>query len=219
MEYEDLAEKYGPEPKDLAGFQLLCNGLATYGDVWVGAGGGIQWVFGAVGSKTDDEGRCSLGGRIYRRSDPPCAEGVTAPAGPHHSTVGCGPLKDSGERRDFGTGSVRDMATGKGCPSLLPFRAIGLLSLQMERGKAKYGARNWELGQPLSSYFESAFRHLTKHWHGWTDEDHLAAYLWNAACYAETAERIRLGILPASLDDRPQIGRATDAEMAAKPAL
>jgi len=121
-------------------------------------------------------------------------------------------LKDSGARRDFGTGSVRDRSIGKGDPSLLPFRAIQLAALQMERGKSKYGKRNWEKGQPLSSYFDSAFRHLTKHWQGWTDEPHLDAFVWNALCYAETSERIRLGLLPKELDDRPELGRATPEE-------
>ena len=122
-------------------------------------------------------------------------------------------LKDSGSRRDFATGSVRDRAEGKGAPHLLPWRAIQLGAMQMERGAAKYSARNWELGQPLSSYFDSAYRHLTKHWQGWTDEPHLDAFVWNALCYAETAERIRLGILPQELDDRPNVGAATPAEM------
>jgi hypothetical protein len=122
-------------------------------------------------------------------------------------------LKDTGRRRKFGTGAVRDLAEGKGCPHLLPLRAIHLASLQMERGKQKYGARNWEKGQPLSAYFDSALRHLWKHWAGWTDEPHLDAFVWNSLCYAETAERIRLGLLPRKLDDRAITGRATKKEM------
>jgi hypothetical protein len=125
-------------------------------------------------------------------------------------------LKDSGGRREFGTGSVRDLANGKGSPHLLPLRGIMCAARQMERGKQKYGARNWELGQPLSSYFDSAFRHLMKHWNGWTDEPHLDAFVWNVLCYAETAERIRLGILPPELDDRPRVGTANETEMAAE---
>lgn len=121
-------------------------------------------------------------------------------------------LKDSGSRRSFSTGSVRDEAQGKGNPHLLPFRAINLAALQMERGMKKYGARNWELGQPLSSYFDSGYRHLTKHWMGWYDEPHLDAFVWNALAYAETVERIRLGILPQELDDRPILGVATEEE-------
>ncbi len=134
--------------------------------------------------------------------------------GPHTTPeVGAQALRDSGERREFSTGSVRDKATGKGSPHLLPWRAVGLAAKQMERGMQKYGARNWELGQPLSSYFDSGMRHLTKHWMGWTDEPHLDAFVWNALCYAETLERIQLGILPAELDDRPKIGSANRLEM------
>jgi len=36
-------------------------------------------------------------------------------------------IKDSGTRRDFGTGSVRDAAAGKGRMDLLPVRALGKL--------------------------------------------------------------------------------------------
>ena len=113
----------------------------------------------------------------------------------------------------FGTGSVRDMAEGKGRFDLLPLRAITIAARHFEKGCRKYGERNWEKGQPLSSYYNSAMRHLFKHWLGYDDEPHLDAYLWNAMCYVETAERIRLGILPKRLDDRPRIGRATRKEI------
>ena len=126
-------------------------------------------------------------------------------------------LKSTGTPRDFGTGSIRDNAVGKGLPHLLPLRGIQLVCLQMERGREKYGARNWELGQPLSSYYDSAFRHLNKSWLGYTDEPHVDAFAWNALCYADTFERIRLGILPPELDDRPLIGRATLGEQGLPP--
>lgn len=121
-------------------------------------------------------------------------------------------LKDSGSRRSFSTGSVRDVAEGKGRFDLLPYRALTLAALQMERGASKYGSRNWEKGQPLGVYFSSMLRHLWKWWLGYQDEPHLDAFVWNALALAETAERIRLGILPQELDDRPTIGTATDAE-------
>ena len=129
-------------------------------------------------------------------------------------------LKDSGERRTFATGSVRDMAEGKGRFDLLPYRALSCAARQMERGANKYGDRNWEKGQPLGEYLNSAMRHLWKYWLGYTDEPHLDAFVWNALAFAETAERIRLGILPQELDNRPTIGRATDEEqgIAATPA-
>jgi hypothetical protein len=34
-------------------------------------------------------------------------------------------IKDSGERRSFDTGAVRDIQTGKGRPSLMPIRVVG----------------------------------------------------------------------------------------------
>lgn len=113
------------------------------------------------------------------------------------------PLKDSGERREFTTGAVRDVAEGKGRPSLLPVRALLRLSRHFEKGCAKYGDRNWEKGIPLSTYYDSAFRHMAKHWGGAEDEDHLTAWLWNVICFLETQERVEEGLLREELDDRP----------------
>ena len=104
------------------------------------------------------------------------------------------------------------MATGKGRFDLLPWRAITLAAQQMEAGATKYGERNWEKGQPLGELFNSLLRHLWKWWLGYTDEPHLRAVVWNALALAETAERIRLGVLPAELDNRPQLGTATPTE-------
>jgi hypothetical protein len=121
-------------------------------------------------------------------------------------------LKDSGARREFTTGAVRDVAEGKGRFDLLPYRALTLAAQQMERGAIKYSARNWEKGIPLGEFFNSGLRHLWKWWLGYKDEPHLAAFVWNALCMAETAERIRLGILPKDLDNRPDVGTATPEE-------
>jgi len=118
-------------------------------------------------------------------------------------------IKDSGERRNFSTGAVRDVAEGKGRFDLLPYRAILIAAQQMERGAAKYAARNWEKGIPLGEYFNSLQRHLNKWWLGYTDEPHLSAVVWNALCMAETYLRIQLGLLPKELDNRPDIGKAT----------
>ena len=110
-------------------------------------------------------------------------------------------LKDSGERREFPTGSVRDVRTGKGRFDLIPPESIKALALQFEKGALKYGERNWEKGQPLSSYMDSLLRHLNCHMAGQTDEDHMVSALWNAACYIATRERIKAGKLPKELDD------------------
>ena len=111
-------------------------------------------------------------------------------------------LKDSGERREFASGSVRDMAEGKGMPSLMPILALIALSQHFEKGCKKYGKRNWEQGQPYSSFYESADRHMKKWFGGAEDEDHLVAYVWNAICQRETDLRVKKGILPKELDDR-----------------
>jgi len=111
-------------------------------------------------------------------------------------------LKDSGERRAFESGSVRDTSTGKGSPSLLPILALTKVSQHFEKGAIKYAARNWEKGQPFSAFYDSGYRHLMKFWGGATDEDHLTAYAWNALCLLETFLRVEREILPAELDDR-----------------
>lgn len=88
-------------------------------------------------------------------------------------------LKDSGDRREFGTGAVRDMAEGKGRCDLLPACALIRLSKHFEAGAKKYSERNWENGMPISVMIDSGMRHLLKYLDGQTDEDHLCAAAWN----------------------------------------
>ncbi len=99
-------------------------------------------------------------------------------------------IKDTGNRREFETGAVRDMAEGKGRYDLLPWEAIHQLALHCERGAIKYGERNAELGIPMSSFLDSAFRHLSKYMQGEADENHLTAALWNIA-FAIQTEKLR----------------------------
>lgn len=82
----------------------------------------------------------------------------------------------------------------------------------MENGAHKYGERNWELGQPLSRYIDSAIRHLTQ-WHmaesgefpELAEEDHYAAVFFNL-CGAIYCWRgiYQNKTLPKLLDDRPE---------------
>lgn len=90
-------------------------------------------------------------------------------------------IKDSGNRREFETGAVRDMSEGKGRMDLLPWQAIIELSKHCEAGAIKYGERNIDKGLPIHSLIDSAFRHLAKYAEGETDEPHLRAALWNIA--------------------------------------
>jgi hypothetical protein len=90
-------------------------------------------------------------------------------------------LKDSGDRREFSTGAVRDMQQGKGRYDLLPWSAIDRLAKHCEQGAIKYGERNCEQGIPTSSLADSALRHMSKYMRGHKDEDHLVAAFWNLA--------------------------------------
>jgi hypothetical protein len=88
-------------------------------------------------------------------------------------------IKDSGEKRTFETGSVRDKRDGKGRCDLLPACALLRVAKHYEAGGKKYGDRNWEKGQPIGDLLDSGIRHLLNYMDGQADEDHLAAAAWN----------------------------------------
>ena len=88
-------------------------------------------------------------------------------------------IKDSGERREFSTGAVRDMAEGKGDMVSMPWEALLRLSKHYEAGAKKYNHWNYRKGIPVSSFIDSACRHLAKYQCGMDDEDHLAAAAFN----------------------------------------
>lgn len=98
-------------------------------------------------------------------------------------------LKDSGDRREFESGAVRDMQTGKGRCDLLPAVALLRLARHYENGAQKYEDRNWEKGMPISVFIDSALRHILKYMDGQTDEDHLVAAAWNIMCALWTEEK------------------------------
>ena len=113
------------------------------------------------------------------------------------------PIKDSGLRRSYVTGSVRDVRTGKGRFDLISPIALRRLAVHLENGARKYDERNWEKGQPLMDYIDSALRHIASYVEGYRDEDHMAAALWNIHGFIHTEELISRGVLPNSLDNRP----------------
>lgn len=88
-------------------------------------------------------------------------------------------IKDSGERREFASGAVRDMSEGKGRMDLLPWAAIMEVAKHCENGAKKYAEHNVDKGIPLHSLCDSAARHLAKYLDGWDDEPHLLAAAWN----------------------------------------
>lgn len=113
-------------------------------------------------------------------------------------------VKDSGNRETFETGSHRDTRVGKGRYDLLSPYVMERDAKHMENGAVKYGDRNWEKGQPLSRYIDSAIRHIQKYMMGQRDEDHLAAARWNIGALMHTEHMIQLGRVPQELDDLPR---------------
>lgn len=97
--------------------------------------------------------------------------------------------KDSGKREEYDSGMKRDIQDGKprfdllfpiGIPYSDQFltRVAGLLA----RGAEKYDERNWEKAEgeaELNRFQASALRHLTQWICGETDEDHMAAVVFN----------------------------------------
>ena len=98
-------------------------------------------------------------------------------------------IKDSGTRRQFDSGAVRDMQEGKGRMDLLPWCAIMRVARHFEAGAKKYGDRNWERGIPLNSFMDSAARHYAKYMEGEIDEDHLCAAATNLLMAMWTEEK------------------------------
>lgn len=98
-------------------------------------------------------------------------------------------IKDSGERTKFETGAVRDMHEGKGDMASLPFAALLRLSKHYEAGAKKYGRWNYTKGILVSSFMDSALRHIVKYMDGQDDEDHLAAAAFNILGAMEMEEK------------------------------
>ena len=104
-------------------------------------------------------------------------------------------------REEFPTGSLRDTSEGKPRYDLVSLKGLTRLAHLMARGAKKYGERNWEKGQPVSRFYQSALRHLYQWASGDTSEDHLAAVAYNVFGIIEMQERVAEGVLPEELDD------------------
>lgn len=107
---------------------------------------------------------------------------------------------DSGNRTAFGTGSQRDTQEGKGRYDLIPTSVLHRLAVHYENGAAKYGDNNWQKGQSLAQYYNSAMRHLNAIRDADLSEDHFAAALWNVAAMIHHIDAMLDGTLPQELD-------------------
>jgi len=89
-------------------------------------------------------------------------------------------MKDSGSKRDLGTGSMRDNADDKPRMELLPLDLLERVAFWYGEGALKYTDNNWRKGQPESVVIGCLLRHLSKYQKNMKDEDHAAAIVWNA---------------------------------------
>lgn len=97
-------------------------------------------------------------------------------------------VKDSGERKQFASGSLRDTTTGKvnwartAAGPMLRRWAEHLTHAEEKYPDVAPGVANWtliETDEELERYRESAFRHFMSWYYGEVDEDHAAAVYFN----------------------------------------
>jgi len=110
-------------------------------------------------------------------------------------------IPDTGERRSFETGAVRDASHGKPQITQIYPPSITRLAQRGTDGAKKYDDYNWAKGIPLSVYIDSLDRHLKAYQMFDNSEDHLAAIMWNAMGLMYTEDAISSGKLPVELDD------------------
>ena len=121
-------------------------------------------------------------------------------------------VQDSGTRSAFGTGSQRDTQEGKGRYDLIPTSVLHRLAQHYENGALKYGDNNWQKGQPLNQYYNSAMRHLGAIKEADLSEDHFAAAIWNIAAMIHHIDAMIDGTLPVELDSFGIVAKVKEQE-------
>lgn len=104
-------------------------------------------------------------------------------------------IKDSGERKEFTSGMVRDT---DGTKTYWHLVASGPMlrrwANHLTAGARKYARDNWMLAageEELARFRESAFRHFMQWYYGETDEDHAAAVYFNINGAEYVAEKLK----------------------------
>jgi len=100
---------------------------------------------------------------------------------------------DSGKRQEYNSGMRRDLQDGKPRFDLLipadqKYEETMLYrwAMLMERGRKKYGERNWEKANSLEEllrFKQSAMRHFMQWFSNEQEEDHAAAIYFNICAY------------------------------------
>ncbi len=124
-------------------------------------------------------------------------------------------MQDSGERRAFPGGAVRESDKGKARPDLISPHALMRVGRWMALGASKYGERNWEKGMPNDVLYASMMRHMLKYAMGERDEDHLSAIVFNCQAllhFEETGSELLLSAMGDA--DRHAEKRLVESELA-----
>lgn len=119
---------------------------------------------------------------------------------------------DSQEKANYSSGSVRDSQENKGRFDLIPPSVLLRLAQHYENGARKYTERNWEKGQPLQQYYNSAMRHLLAIADADLSEDHFAAAIWNIAAMIHHIDAMLDGALPEELDSFGIVAKVKEQE-------
>lgn len=103
-------------------------------------------------------------------------------------------IKDSGKRKEFSGGMVRDTSEEK-----IDYLLIrdGVMykrwAIHLNKGAKKYAKRNWMLAsgqEELDRFKESAARHFEQWINGDTDEDHASACYFNINGYETLKQKL-----------------------------
>lgn len=104
--------------------------------------------------------------------------------------------KDSGKRKEFKSGMVRDVTTDK---TLWHLVASGPMLKRwaelLTRGAVKYTADNWMKAsgeEEYNRFRESAFRHFIQWYSGEVDEDHASAVFFNINGAEYTKSKLKI---------------------------
>jgi len=102
------------------------------------------------------------------------------------------PVEPPASIKEFGTGAKRCDDSDKVNWGLLPVQCLERVAIRYTEGAKHYGANNWKKGVPKTRIYTSTFRHLMEYRAGKTNEDHLAAVVWNvfALMYQEMKAKI-----------------------------
>ena len=102
-------------------------------------------------------------------------------------------LQDSGNRKVWESGMVREPDDSKPLFTLIPTWYLRRLADHMTRGAKKYSRDNWRKAnsaEEAQRMKDSAWRHFVAWSNGETDEDHLAAVAFNMWAHDETMEKV-----------------------------